>query len=284
MRLIIFASLILWLGHVLFLENKTSAQTPDPNFELSFCKEHGGINCSIIKPDASVVCNDGTIDESFIIYGVPECQETIENLANQQSYFMAESGCVPPSEMACTNNESYQNLYNHLVNLGLENSELGKNELDQCLQQKEEYKIKNLDYKQCLSENKKDQFDLIGGSYTKPLLKTIFCPIFYGDKSYFDPEINLCLCEEGYFMSDGKCEDPILICQSKYGPSAIYEQGDCVCKNDYNFNLNKTQCVPVEKTIKPPPHPIPFISTVPTPSITPPISDTKIAPPTQPNY
>lgn len=235
----------------LFVFN-ASAQTPDPNFKLSVCGGHGGVNCSVINPDASVVCNDGTIDESFFIYGVPECQGAIEELANKQSDFMAETGCFPPSEMTCINDSSYEKLFNFLRSGNLESSELGKNQLAQCRRQIEEYKIKNSDYQQCLSENKTSGFSLVGVSYAKPLLKTIFCPLFYGEKSYYDGNADLCLCETGYFMTNNGCEEASLICQIKYGQKSFAQNGSCYCEIGYELNADKTRCIAKASIIRPP--------------------------------
>ena len=106
------------------LANATSSLTPQATpdaatlekakneFLANICSGHGGVNCSVLNSDASVVCNDGTVDESLpTIYAVPQCQQAIENAANQQSDFMDKSGCYPPSEMTCTTEQSYQNLY-----------------------------------------------------------------------------------------------------------------------------------------------------------------------------
>ncbi|MDO8496542.1 MAG: hypothetical protein Q7S43_03770 [bacterium] len=210
--------------------------TPDPatiekaanEYLANICAKHGGVNCSIINKDASIVCNDGTIDESLsTIYAVPQCQKTIEDLANQQSDFMAESGCYPPSEMACVSEVSYQNLYKILIASGLANSELGRDELAQCRQQIGEYSVKNTDYKKCLIENNNSQFDVSSARFVQPLLKVIFCPIFYGPSTSYNSDADLCSCDNGYFMSGGKCVEATKICQSKYGPGTSAQYGNC---------------------------------------------------------
>src|SRR3989344_3436984 len=168
--------------------------TPDPatiekatnEYLANICAKHGGVNCSVINQGASIICNDGTIDESLsTIYAVPQCQKIIEDLANQQSKFMAESGCFPPSEMGCFSEQSYQNLYKILTASRLANSELGRNELVQCRQQIADYQTKETNYRQCLAKNNNSAFALSGKSVL-PMLKTIFCPIFYGNESSYD--------------------------------------------------------------------------------------------------
>lgn len=240
----------LWPSRSHLLIPGASAQTPDPNFKLSICGDHGGVDCSVINPDASIVCKDGTIDDSFFIYGVRECQKAIETLADQQAEFMAQSGCIPPTEMICTSDQSYENLYQHLSDLGLVASELGKKELSQCRRQIEEYSVKDKEYRQCLSDNKNREFHLIGSEYSKPLLKTIFCPIFYGNNSYYDSGADICLCDAGYFMSDGECKEASSICQLEYGPASVAKNGDCSCKDGYRQNTSQAQCIPVEQTLE----------------------------------
>jgi hypothetical protein len=210
--------------------------TPDPatiekaknEYLANICAKHGGVNCSIINKDASIVCNDGTIDESLsTIYAVPQCQKTIEDIVTQQSDFMAKSGCFPPSEMGCFSEQSYQNLYEILTDSKLVSSELGKSELIQCRQQIREYSVKNADYKKCLTENGNAQFDVSSARFAQPLLKVIFCPIFYGPNTSYNSDADLCSCDNGYFMSGGKCVEAIQICQSKYGPGASAQDGNC---------------------------------------------------------
>ena len=205
----------------------TTSPIPTPPSTINICSDRGGINCSAIRPDALVVCNDGTVHESFVIYAVPQCQETIANIVKQQSDFMAQSGCYPPSEMGCFNEQSYQGLHKILVTNGLASSELGKSELSICRQQIGEYRTWNKEYKQCLLENDNPEFDLPNNRLVQPILKAIFCPIFYGPNSSYNPTANLCLCGSGYFTSDGWCTEELLVCQSKYGPSAYAKNGNC---------------------------------------------------------
>ena len=206
------------------------------------CSSHGGVDCSIINQDASVVCNDGTIIDYFI-YAVPQCQDIIQASAKQYSEFLNQSGCFPPSEMTCINSQSYQNLYKKLTSLGLERSELGKSELIQCNQDIKSYEVKNNEYKQCLSDNNNPQFDLPSNRLIQPIMKTVFCPIFYGNNSSYDYPSDLCVCDRGYFMSNGKCKNSSTICQSKYGSGTLAQNGNCLCKSGYKFNANKTACV-----------------------------------------
>lgn len=230
--------LILALLFSFFLVTFSFAANPTPDavtiekataeFLAKICAEHGGVNCSTINSDASVVCNDKTIDTSLsTIYAIPQCQKTIEAIVTQQSDFMAKSGCYPPSEMACINEVSYQNLYKILNSSGLANSELGRDELTQCRQQIGEYQIKNSDYKKCLIENNNSQFDLSSARFVQPLLKVVFCPIFYGPNTYYNSEADLCSCDNGYFMSGGKCVEATQICQSKYSSGASARDGNC---------------------------------------------------------
>ena len=210
--------------------------TPDPatiekaknEYLANICAGHGGVNCTIINPDASVTCNDGAIDPFPIIYAVPECQKIIEDLDNQQSDFMTKSGCYPPSEVGCFGQQSYQSLSKVLSEMDLLNSELGKEELTQCSQQIQDYQIKNKDYKLCLQEYNNTEFNPRNDRLVLPILKTIFCPIFYGGKSHYDSAAELCLCDNGYFQSNGQCINASLICQSKYGPDVYAQNGNCI--------------------------------------------------------
>lgn len=197
-------------------------------FLAKICAGHGGVNCSMVNRDASIVCNDGTIDGSLsTIYAVPKCQKTLEALADQESDFMAESGCFPPSEMACINETSYKNLFNHLNTSGLAYSELGKNELAQCRKDITDYNRDNKNYRQCLVNNGRPDFEL-SGKQILPILKAVFCPLFYGNKSSYDSNTDLCLCDTGYFLHNNQCVKADRICQEKYGPRASAKNGNCV--------------------------------------------------------
>lgn len=235
-----------------YVNGANNIPTPIPSLIYDGCSDHEGVNCSILNPDASVVCNDGTIDESFVIYAVPQCQKTIENISKQESAFMAKSGCIPPGEMACINEESYRNLLNKLTSSGLNDSELGKNELAECRKQTQDYATKNADFRQCLAENNNPQLNLSGNRLFLPIFKAVFCPIFYGEHATYDYDSNLCLCDEGYFMSNTsetglsnkQCVNASLICQSKYGPGTSAQNGNCYCEKGYKFNNNRTYCIP----------------------------------------
>lgn len=207
----------------------TSAQTnqPAPISIPAICVDHGGVNCTTINPDALAVCNDGVIEESTFIYAVPECHKTLEDTANQESDFMARNSCYPPSEMGCFSEQSYQNLHKILTTSGLANSELGKNELAQCRQQITAYALKERDYRQCLFDSGQTQFNL-SGKAGLPILKAVFCSIFYGDKSSYNSDIDLCLCNTGYFIHNDQCVQADKICQDKYGPRASAKNGNCV--------------------------------------------------------
>ena len=214
---------------------QTNQPTLDPavieaakaEFLAKICAGHGGVNCSIINSDASVVCNDGTIDTSLsTIYAISQCQKTIEDLANQESDFMAESGCFPPSEISCINEGAYQNLFKHLASSGSANSELGRNELAQCRQDIANYNKDNKNYRQCLINHGRPQFEP-SGKIVLPILKAAFCPLFYGNNSSYDFETDLCLCDNGYFLHNGQCLQADKICQEKYGSQASAKNGDC---------------------------------------------------------
>ena len=193
----------------------------------NICAGHGGVNCSILNKATSIVCNDGTIDESLsTIYAIPQCQKTIEDIATQQSDFMAKSGCFPPSEMTCTNDLSYQNLFKHLNASGSAYSELGKNELAQCRKQISDYTRDNKNYKQCLINHGQPQFEP-SGRIVLPILKAAFCPLFYGGNASYDFETDLCLCDAGYFIDSEKCVEANNICQSKYGYNVFAKNGNC---------------------------------------------------------
>src|SRR3989344_5109718 len=85
------------------------------DFLSNICASHGGVNCSIIRPDAAIICNDGTRDESTIIYAVPQCQNAVLSTVEQESDFMARSGCSPPPEMGCFTAQSYMAITQHMI-------------------------------------------------------------------------------------------------------------------------------------------------------------------------
>jgi len=214
-----------------------SSYNPDPeavkkatdDFFNNLCSGHGGVNCSVINKDASVVCKDGTIDSTLpSIYLVSQCQESILNIAQQQNDFMSKTGCYPPSTLSCTDNQSYEDLYKILSSYKLQRSELGKDELRLCLQQIEEYKTKEENYRKCLADNGQPKFELAKNQLVLPLIKAAFCPQTFGEKSSYDIEADLCICDKGYFMSDGQCLQAKQVCQSKYGPSAGEKEGNCI--------------------------------------------------------
>lgn len=233
-------------------------QPPPPTFDI--CSNHGGVNCTILNSDASVVCNDGTIDQSFFIYAVTQCQQTIEDIGRQESAFMNTSGCIPPGEMGCINEQSYKNLSGKLADSLVLNSELGRSELAQCRQQIKNYTVKNTDYQQCLAKNNNPQFNLPGNRLFQPILKAVFCPIFYGEHTTYDYDSDLCLCDNEYFLSNDKCTSASSICQTKYGLNAYAENGNCSCNKGYQFNNTRTQCIAKQQA---------RINSPPTPTISP---------------
>lgn len=192
------------------------------------CSNHGGVNCSILNPESSVVCNDGTIDTNSIIYAVPQCQKTIEARISQQSDLMASSGCFPPSELTCTTEQSLENLFVYLTKLGVANSELGKDNLTQCRKEINTYNNKNKDYKQCLADNKIGPIDLPTDRLVLPILKAAFCPLTYGNNSSYNMASDICVCDAGYFRSGDTCLEASQICQGIYGPGSSADKGNCI--------------------------------------------------------
>ena len=221
---------------------------------IEVCAGHGDVDCSVIKPDASVTCKDGTTDNSIpFIYVVPQCQNEIESLTQEQADFMTNSGCFPPSEMGCMNVQSYNKVWERLKAVGLENSELGKNELKECDQQTREYQKGNADYQACLAENNNPNFNLPGNKLVQPLLKSIFCPIFYGHSTY-DPNSDMCFCDEGYFLFNKSCVKANLICQSKYGSDYYARSGNCaVQKSTLSPPTSSSPAPSPQKTFNPNP-------------------------------
>ena len=192
-------------------------QTPTNTEQLTtvpVCINHGGPNCSILKDDASVTCNDGTVDETYSIYAIPQCRENIDSRAQKEFDFLNNSGCYPPSEMECVSETSYQKLQKYLSAKGLADSELGKNELLLCREQVSIYESKNEDYHQCLKENNKSEFEL-SSKVLLPTLKAIFCPFFFGENSTYNETTDMCSCEDGYFLSEGQCTEATQICKTK---------------------------------------------------------------------
>ena len=218
------------MGNINFKAIATE-NTPTPasdGFSDKICENNGGINCSILRDDASITCNDGTVDDAYIIYSIPQCQKTIGDIVNQQSKFMADSGCLPPSEMTCVSDQSYINLWKKLNASELADSELGKSELTQCRQQIKDYAAKNKNFKQCLAINGNSKFSLPTNRLLQPMIKALFCPIFYGNNSFYDDGADLCVCDNNYFMSGGKCVEASLICRSIYGSNVYAQNGNCL--------------------------------------------------------
>ena len=251
------------------IPNSTSSPQVTPVMSTNYdpCSGHGGANCSLFSFEAPVTCNDGTINDFFPFYAVQQCQKAVEDMSQEQFDFMANSGCYPPSEITCTNEQSYKNLSQTLTTSGLISSELGKNELINCRQEIKSYQIKNAGYKQCLLDNNRSGFVYLG-KVGLPLLKSVFCPIFYGDRASYDLDADLCLCDMGYFvsnvsetgLSNGQCMDASLICQSKYGSNAYAKSGNCSCNKGYQFNDARTQCITKRQA---------SVSSSPTPAISP---------------
>ena len=236
-------TIFLSFGHAIG-SSSSNAVVPEelkPEF-AKICSGNGGINCSIIRADGFVVCNDGKINQSNLIYAIPECHETLTRIADQESELMAKSGCYPPSEMGCFEEKSFSNLSARLKSSGLLNSELGKEELSQCHSQITEYNRKNIDYKLCLIQNGQSQINYSGKTIL-PILKAAFCPIFYGDKSSYDYDSDLCICDSDSFMFNGRCTDQSLICRTKYGSGVSAENGNCLCQTGYQFDQIKTSCI-----------------------------------------
>ena len=175
---------------------------------------------------------------------------------------MIESGCFPPSEMDCYNENSYKGQSEHLKSSGLLNSELGKDSLVICRQQITAYQTRNNQYKQCLFNNGNPDFDLPTNRLIQPLLKAAACFSIYGQNSSYNPDYDLCVCSSGYFLDQavfgGTCQSETLACQSKYGQNTLAQKGNCYCTDGYRLNEAKTQCVQnqpevkQQSTIKPP--------------------------------
>lgn len=220
----------------------------------NICLNHSGVNCSVINSDASVVCNDGTIDESLpTIYAVPSCQKAIEDRITRESDLMAASGCFPPSEITCTTEESYKNLSLHISSSGLGNSELGKNELSECRKEINTYLTRNNDYKKCLAENNIPPVDLPTDRMALPILKSAFCPLIYGENSSYDSDANICVCDSGYFKYNGKCTEASLICREKYGSGSTTKNGSCIRPVSTPVYIVPTPRISPSGTFKPTP-------------------------------
>lgn len=232
---------------------QTAITTPEIKYDDLVCKDHGEVNCSIINPDGSPTCNDGFNDKQYFIYAVSYCQDTLKKITDEQSDLMAKTGCYPPSEMTCTNNESYSNLLSYLNSLGLVNSELGKGELEICKQEILAHDVRDADYKLCLSENNIEPFLPIGEKMILPVMKSIFCPMFYGKNSTYNPELNLCLCDNGYFKNGETCTEASEICKLKYGSSSYARDGNCVTPQSTSKNLSPTPFLNTPTTTTPTP-------------------------------
>jgi hypothetical protein len=140
---------------------------------------------------------------------------------------MAKTGCFPPSELRCINQTHYKNLSIQLSKSGLINTELGKLELQECQKQIGEYNREQGDYKQCLIENNNPTFEP-SGKIILPLLKTIFCPSFYGSNASYNPEADLCRCPTGYFVSGEQCVSGDQLCRMNHGSDFYSKNGTCI--------------------------------------------------------
>jgi hypothetical protein len=217
---------------------------------VPICASNGGVDCSITHPEAFVVCKDGTVDKSFIIYTVPQCREELKVKTRDESAFLTQSGCFPPSEIGCINLESYKNLSKVLEDSEFVGSELGRIHLSLCLSEISLFNELNLEYKQCLVKNGRPDFTL-SGRETLPLLKSIFCPAFYGDNSYYNFNADLCLCNEGYYMSSGgKCVGGDQVCSIKYGDNSYTKGSNCYCEAGYRLDESNSICVLENKSKK----------------------------------
>lgn len=192
------------------------------------CKNHGGANCSVLTDEAVITCNDGTIDDTTIIYAVPQCHDEIEATVQNQSQFLVDSGCIPPGELACTTYESYAGLREILTEQGTTTSELGKRELAQCLQDIQEYAAKQKAYQSCLARNDNPTFSLPTNEIVQPILKALFCPLVYGTYAEYHPDYDVCACADGYFLSGGTCVEASTVCKTLHGAQSSAQNGTCV--------------------------------------------------------
>jgi hypothetical protein len=217
--------------------------------DVPICADHGGVDCNITHPKAFTVCKDGTVDESFIIYTVPQCRDELEAKTKDDSAFLTKSGCFPPSEMGCISTKSYNNLYNELNKIRSVDSELSQIHLSVCSGEIDLFNSLNARYKQCLIDNGRPDF-IPSGRETLPLLKSIFCPAFYGENSKYDFDVDLCLCNDGYSMTSGsqlsgggQCVKESQVCSLKYGSNSYIKDGDCFCREGYEFNESNSGCI-----------------------------------------
>lgn len=244
------------------LKNHAQGQTPPP---ITACTNNGGVNCLAIDPDGRSVCNDGSV-EDIPVFLITECQDDIRNLVKQQADFMADSLCIPPSEISCTTEQSYNALYKKLSSQGLANSELGKQDLDRCRQEINGYKRKEGDYKACLAKNNESDFQLYG-TFALPIMKAIFCPLFHGPNSFYDHVVNMCSCDDGYFIYNDQCVNATTICKDKYGQTAYAKNGNCLIPGNsptpspaYSPQNRQTFLPPLSPVIIPRPSATPAIN------------------------
>ena len=212
---------------IFLTKNSGVAVNSEPESASYACVGRGGVDCSIIKSDASVTCKDGTTDETLFIFMVTQCQKEIEAWTQKQSDFITKSGCTPPSEIGCISNKSYDAVQKRLKAGRLEKSELGKIELNECRQQIKNFEAQDKSYKTCLAKNNNPEFDLPGNRLFQPVFKMLFCPIFDGNSDY-DYETDTCFCKAGYFLFGGKCTEANTICKSKYGSETSAKNGSCI--------------------------------------------------------
>ncbi len=220
-------------------------------FFAKICSGHGGVDCSVINQEGSVVCKDGTLDKNFpFIYGIPECQDQILQKADQDSDFILKSACYPPSELGCTTAQSYTNLLKYLGSVS--NSELGKLETDQCRQQMTDYAAADAEYHQCLVAQGRPDFTPTG-KLSIPLLKAVFCPIYYGKYSSYEFDLDLCVCAQGYFLNQGQCVQADQICQSIHGSGSYAKDGYCIIPSPPISPVSSTQSKKTPGIITPTP-------------------------------
>ncbi|OGN33121.1 MAG: hypothetical protein A3I39_02255 [Candidatus Yanofskybacteria bacterium RIFCSPLOWO2_02_FULL_47_9b] len=133
-------------------------------------------------------------------------------------------GCLPPSSLECSDQNSYDRLSWRLQELGTYSSEIGKDQLNACQQQITDYQHELAIFNTCAPKLNlnfdQTQINSAIGSYV--------CSGFLENKGTYNKTTRMCECSSGYILYQSECKNPLEICQTKHGLNTIAQNGNCV--------------------------------------------------------
>jgi hypothetical protein len=201
------------------------------------CSGHGGVNCAAGPDpnDDSVICYDGWKDSSVRYDSMIKCQIPL-------SYPI----CIYPIPAGCTVQDDYGQL-NSIIGSMTGVTTFAKNmALEACQEEIDEYRHGLEEYESCLTgymAGQQSRFEQLVRGFNDYYIdsRTLSCPATL-EHSYYDEAFDSCVCDEGYIRMGDECAIGDLICINQYGPYAIYEDGDCSCREGYSFDVNHVKC------------------------------------------